>query len=89
MFKIKHNMIPAPLRAFPRYDNVFYFINQRCYWQSSNIRTVGYGIDTLAYIGKKTWQFLPDFIRNSNTLSEFIFKITKWNPQGCTCRLCM
>ena len=88
MFKVKHNMVPAPLQElFPKYDNVFNLRNQRC-WQSFNIRTVGYGIDTLAYRGEKTWQLLPDFIRNSNTLSEFIFKIKKWNPHGCTCRLC-
>ena len=88
MFKVKHNMVPAPLQElFPKYENVFNLRNQRC-WQSSNIRTVGFGIDTLAYRGQKTWQLLPDFIRNSNTLSEFIFKIKKWSPQGCTCRLC-
>jgi len=81
-------MVPAPLQElFPKYDNIFNLRNQRC-WQSFNIRTVGYGIDTLAYRGEKTWQLLPDFMRNSNTLSEFIFKIKKWNPHGCTCRLC-
>ena len=89
MFKVKHNIAPTPIQnLFPVYENVFNLRSERC-WQSSNVRTVGFGTETLVYRGQKTWQLLPDLIRNSNTLSEFTGKFKNWKkPIGCTCRLC-
>ena len=88
MFKVKHNIAPKPIQnLFPIYENVFNLRSERC-WKSSNVRTVGFGTETLVYRGHKTWQLLPDSIRNSNTLPEFTMKIKNWNPIGCTCRLC-
>ena len=61
--------------------------NEKC-WETSNVRTVGFGTETLLFRGQKTWLLLPDSIKNSNSLPEFKYKIKNWDPIGCTCRLC-
>ena len=77
MFKIKKDLVPTPIKElFPTYDDVYNLRNQRC-WKSSNVSTVKFGTENLLYRGQKTWQLLPDLIRNSETLGEFKSKIKK------------
>ena len=88
MFKIKNKLVPTPMQElFPEYDNIHNLRSER-FWETFNVRTVGFGTETLLLRGMKTWLLLPDEIRNSNTLSEFKTKIKNWTPTGCTCRLC-
>ena len=88
MFKIKNSLSPIlMLNLFPSIENVYNFRNEKC-WESYNVRTVGYGTETLLFRGKKTWQLLPDSIKKTYSLAEFKIKIKKWLPTGCTCRLC-
>ena len=88
MFKIKNKIAPTLVQElFPIHNNMYNLRNQRD-WQTFNVRTVGFGTETLLFRGQKTWQLLPDSIKSSNSLPEFKTKIKKWYPQGCTCRLC-
>ena len=88
MFKINKMLVPTLLpELFPTYENKYNLKSQRC-WQSSNVRTVNFGIEALLYRGQKTWQLLPGSIKNSNSLNEFKAKIKNWTPIGCSCRLC-
>ena len=88
MFKIKNNIAPTLMQElFPTNENKYNLRNERP-WQTFNVRTVGFGTETLLFRGKKTWQLLPEQIRNSNSLPEFKNKIKSWIPVGCTCRLC-
>ena len=57
-------------------------------WEVPKVRTVNNGIETIRYRGPKTWDLLPNVIKESKSLAEFQRKIRKWKPQGCTCRLC-
>ena len=53
MFKINKMLVPTPLHElFPTYENIYNLKSQRC-WQSSNVRTVNFGTETLSYRGKK------------------------------------
>ena len=56
--------------------------------RSTNVRTVFHGTETIAFRGPKTWEIVPEYIRNSASLTEFKSKIKRWDPKGCTCRLC-
>ena len=88
MYKIKNDISPTLIQElFPRYDNLYNLRNNRC-WKTSNVRTVGFGTETLLFRGQKTLQLLPESIKNSNSLHEFKTKVKSWNPKGCTCRLC-
>lgn len=88
MFKIKNGIAPTLMQElFPAYESNHYLRDERC-WQTSNIRTVTYGSETLLFRGHKIWQLLPEAIKESNSLSDFKNKIKQWSPDGCTCRLC-
>ena len=50
MFKVKEKTAPAPIQElFPSYENEYNLRSQRC-WQTANVRTVGFGTETLLYI---------------------------------------
>ena len=88
MFKIKHNCSPTLVQElFPTYENIHNLRSNGC-WQTENVRTVGYGTETLLFRGQKTWQLVPENIKNSKSLKEFKVEIKQWKPIGCTCRLC-
>ena len=40
-------------------------------FQTSNIRTVYNGTETISFRGPKTWSLVPNNIKNSTTLSDF------------------
>ena len=54
----------------------------------ANVRSINNGIETFYYRGPKTWNLLPNNIKNSKNLLEFKRKIKTWRPEGCKCRLC-
>ena len=86
MFKIKSNLAPTLMKElFPIYENKYNLRSNRC-WQTHNVKTVGFGTETLLFRGQKTWPLLPKSIINSKTLVEFKNKIKRWRPKGCTCR---
>ena len=88
MYKIKNNISPIITQElFPTYENPFNLRDNRS-WQTSNIRTEAYGNETLLNRGFKTWQLLPEMIKNSESLNEFKARIKIWDPKECTCRLC-
>ena len=63
MYKIKNDISPTLIQElFPRYDNSYNLRNNRC-WKTSNVRTVGFGTETLLFRGQKTWQLLPESIK--------------------------
>ena len=88
MYKIKHKISPVLVQElFPNYENIHNLRNEKS-WETTNIRSVGFGTETFLYRGQLTWHLLPDSIKNSNSLNEFKNKIKNWLPVGCTCRLC-
>ena len=88
MHKVKHNISTILFQElFPRYENSYNLRNNRC-WQTSNVRTVGYGTESLLFRAQKTWQLLPESLKNSASLAQFKTLVKNWTPEGCTCRLC-
>ena len=88
MFKIKNRISPILMQElFPIHESNYDLRNKR-YWETSNVRTTCYGIETLLFRGQKIWQLLPTSIKASNSLPEFKSKMKNWNPKGCSCRLC-
>ena len=69
-------------------QRIQYDLRNDCNWVCSNIRTVYNGTETISFRGPKTWNLLPENIKESKSLREFKIKVKKWRPEGCTCRLC-
>ena len=88
MFKIKNNMAPKFLNnVFPNSKNIVN-LRQKPTFETSNVKSVYNGTETISFRGPQIWAVLPDDIKNAQTLCEFQAKIKKWKPKGCRCRMC-
>ena len=88
MYKLNNNISPTLLKnILPEKDNI-HNLRSNNPFQTFNIRTVGYGMETIAFRGPKTWAIVPTEIKQAVSLIEFKTKIKRWIPEGCTCRLC-
>ncbi len=91
MYKTKANENPSFMKKgfvekrdtghFLRSDDVQDF-------ESTNIRKVHKGEDSLRYFGCKIWRIIPNDIKVASSLKEFKSKIRNWKPTKCPCRLC-
>ena len=88
MYKVKQNISPQLMNnIFFKKDNI-YNLRSDPSWVIRKVKSVYYGTETLSFRGPKTWDLLPTHIKNSESLREFVLKVKKWKPEGCTCRLC-
>ena len=88
IYKIKNNLSPTIMKnIFSISDNPVN-LRKKTSFNTFNVKTVHNGLDTISYRGPQIWSNVPDEIKKSKSLSEFKFKIKKWKPIGCTCRLC-
>ena len=88
MYKIKNHLSPLPMQALFSEKFNSYNLRNKPSWKRDNVRTVKYGTETIRNMGPKTWELLPNDIRDSSSLPEFKAKIKMWKPVGCTCKLC-
>ena len=88
MYKVKNNLSPIPVQnIFKQQENTQNLRGGKD-WVIPKVCTVNNGIETIRYRGPKTWELLPQEIKDSKTLTDFVEKIKDWRPTGCTCRLC-
>ena len=83
MYKVKHNLCPKPFQELFTPS-----IRGKNEWVIPRVKTVNKGLETIRYRGPKTWELVPEGIKNSKSLPIFKVKIKDWKPIGCTCRLC-
>ena len=83
MYKVKNDLCPKPFQDL-------FTIKQRGNgdFVIPKVSTENRGKDTIRYRGPKTWNLLPQDIKDSESLEIFKNKIRKWKPVGCTCKLC-
>ena len=68
--------------------NLPYNLRRKTIFESRNVRTEHYGIESLTNLGPKIWSQVPDDIKHSGSLEIFKKKIRQWKPFSCPCRLC-
>ena len=54
---------------------------------ASEILKGNYGLQSVRYLSPKIWEFLPNNIKYSNSLSKLKKLIKSWKPEACPCRL--
>ena len=87
IYKVVHGLSPEimksvfPIRIHNRYNS-----NQ--IFQTRNVRTVHYGINSLAHLGPKIWSIIPEQIKSESCFETFKRKIKRWRPSACPCKLC-
>ena len=52
------------------------------------VNSVWHGTELLSYLGPKVWDSAPNEIKESETHNAFKFKMKRWVPEGCPCRIC-
>ena len=88
LFKVAKGFSPKimklvlPLKESTRYPtkNIF---------QSRNMRTSAFGLNSLSHLGPKIWAILPEDMINLQSLEIFKKRVKQWNPTNCPCKLCI
>ena len=88
MYKVKNNLSPLPMQELFKAKANQYDLRNKSSWETDNTRTVKYGTETIRNMGPKTWELVPNDIKESDSLQIFKTKIKRWKPNNCTCRLC-
>ena len=83
MYKVKHKLCPKPVQDLFKCSERG---NQE--WVLPKVRTINKGIETIRYLGPKTWENLPAKLKNQKSLASFTEEVKKWKPSKCECRLC-
>ena len=52
------------------------------------MKTVNYGLNSLANLGPKIWGLLPDNLKGLESIEAFKIKINSRIPENCPCRSC-
>ena len=72
MYKVKNGISPKMMNnVFNEIPNAYSLRNNRI-WSTHNVSTVKYGTETLSFRGPKTWEILPDYIKASKSLNEYL-----------------
>ena len=88
MYKVINNLSPDFMHSlFPIMNNT-YNLRRNPAFRIEKFHTTYNGSETLMYRGPKTWEIVPQHIKEASNLYEFKRKIKLWKPQGCTCRMC-
>ena len=58
-------------------------------FESRNTHSVSYGINSLAHLGPKIWDIVPEHFKEIVCLDQFKKEIEKWSPTNCPCKPCL
>ena len=58
------------------------------HFETSFVRTVYNGTESVLYLGPKIWDIVPEEYKTLNSLNSFKESIKNWVPLNCPCRLC-
>ena len=88
VYKAKNNLSPILMKQIFQDRNIPYDLRNLNTLQTSNVRSVYNGTETVSFRGPKTWALVPIEIKNCESLENFKSRIKNWEPIGCECRLC-
>ena len=88
IYKTKCGLNPPFMNDIFMHRNISYSLRHGDDTQLPKVRTTFFGAESIAYLGNKLWQNLPQEIKQSNSLTIFKKQIRCWNGGKCNCRLC-
>ena len=88
IYKFINGFSPKIMGNIFQFTEHNYTLRSEVSFRSNNIHTVHYGQQSISYLAPRIWKLVPESIRTSSTLQCFKFRIKKWVPQNCPCRLC-
>ena len=87
MYKIQNGLSSTILNDLFPIKNNYRRLRSNNNFETSNVKSVYFGTETLSFRGPKTWSLVPNDIRNASSLNEFKRRIKSRRPTGCTCRI--
>ena len=88
MFKVKNNTAPEIMKELFSPKISHYDLRNNNLFKSRRVNSVWHGTESVSYLGPKIWDLVPSEIKESDSLNGFKFKIKRWVPEGCPCRIC-
>ena len=88
MSKVKNIISPEIIKElFPPKVNPYDLCNNNSF-KRRRVNSVWHGTESVSYLGPKIWDLVPNEIKEFESLNGFKFKIKRWVPEGCPCRMC-
>ena len=88
IFKVKNNIATEIMKELFAPKMSPYDLRNNNSFKRRIINFVWHGTELVFYLGPKIWNFVPNEIKESESLNAFKFKIKRWVPEGCPCRIC-
>ena len=88
MYKTKNGLNPAFMREIFCQQESQHNLRNSNDFSLPRIKTVTYGSETIRFRGPQVWATVPQFSKDSASLTEFKNKIKSWSGESCHCRLC-
>ena len=88
MFKTINNLNPSFMDEIFLKRSVTYNLRNTNTFLHRMVHTINCGTETIRYRGQRIWHYLPQEIKDSNSVQQFKNKIKYWNNEDCDCRLC-
>ena len=88
MFKAKDNIAPEIMKKLFAPKMSSYDLRNNDSFKRRRVNSVWHGTESVSYLGPKIWDLVPNEIKESESLNGFKFKIKRWVPEGCPCRIC-
>ena len=88
MFKVKNNIAPEIMKELFAPKMSSYDLRNNNSFKRRRVKSVWHGTESVSYLGPKIWDLVPNEIKESESLNGFKFKIKRWVPEGCPCRIC-
>ena len=87
MFKVKNSIAPEIMKELfaPKISVYGLFNNYSLNRRTAN--SVWYGTESVSCLGPKIWDLVHNEIKESECLNAFKFKIKRWVPERCLCKI--
>ena len=88
MFKIHRGLSPDILREIFVPKISLYNLRRNNTFERRQVHSVYHGTESSSFLGPKIWDLVTLELNQLESLEVFEFKIKKWIPFECPCRLC-
>ena len=87
MFKVKNNIAPEIMKELFAPKTSSYDLRNNNSFKRRRVKSVWHGTKLVSYLDPKIWDLVPNEIKESESFDAFKFKIKRWVPEGCRCRI--
>ena len=88
MFKIQRSLSPDILREMSVPKISFSNLRRNNTFERRQVHSGYHGTESLSFLDPKIWDLVPLVLQQLENLEVLKFKIKKWIPFECHCRLC-